>query len=116
MAANLTDIVTFGENKSRGPLYNRSLTVIHTGYTKILNVNPARKFLLIKPLANHIHVHFLQPGLTDTAASFYITDSNSFTLNSGHSVEALTFSVFVPTNSLWIKANTTSTEVVIYEA
>jgi hypothetical protein len=116
MAANLTDIVTFGENKSRGPLYNRSLTVSNLGYSKILNVNPARKFLLIKPLANHIHIHFLQPGISDTGASFYITDSNSFTINSGHTVEALIFSVFVPTNSLWMKANTSSTEVIIYEA
>ena len=116
MAANLTDIIEFGENKSRGPLYNKSTTVISTAYAKVLPANPTRKFLLIKPTSGHLHIHFLSPGITDVGAAFIVADGNSFTINSGNSDAPLRFDTFVPTNSVWMKASTGTANVTIFES
>jgi hypothetical protein len=116
MAANLTDIIEFGENKSRGPLYNKSTTVVSSAYVKVLSANPARKFLLIKPASGHLHIHFLSPGITEAGAPFIVTDGNSFTVNSGNSDAPLRFDTFVPTNAVWMKASTGTPNVTIFES
>jgi hypothetical protein len=117
MAATVSDAINFGDNATRGPLYNKSLASLTTGsHVKVLNVNPARKFLLIKPASQHIHVYFQNPGETDAGTPFLATDGNSITVGSGNSDEPLRFDSFVPTNSVWMKSNTAATAVTIYEA
>jgi len=116
MSANLTDIIEFGENKSRGPLYNKSTTVVSTSYVKVLPTNSTRKFLLIKPTSGHLHIHFLSPGIADAAAAYIVGDGNSFTINSGASDAPLRFDTFVPTNSVWMKASTGTPNVTIFES
>lgn len=116
MAANLTDIIEFGGNKSRGPLYNKSTAVVSVAYVKVLPANPSRKFLLIKPESGHLHIHFLSPGISDAGAAFIVADGNSFTVNSGNSDAPLRFDTFVPTNSVWMKASTGTPNVTIFES
>lgn len=113
MAATTIDAITFGDNAARGPVYNKSAGSVSTGsYVQVLPVNPARKFLLIKPLSNHIHVHFLSPN----GISQGIQDLNSFTIAGGTNEPPVVFDTFVPTNSVWMKANTAAVDVAIFEA
>ena len=107
----LVDAITFGDNAARGPLYNKSLSLTLGTYTLILPVNPARKFLLIKPRNNHVHLHFLTPGASPAS----ISDANSFTINSGNGDHPLIFDTFVPTNALYAKINTGNTELIVFE-
>lgn len=113
MATNSIDILTYGDNATRGPLYDKSVVnLAHGTFTSILPVNPNRKFLLIKPLSNHIHVHFLSPGALPAS----ISDANSITVASGNADEPLMFDRFVPTNEVYIKTNTGSTNIAIFES
>lgn len=111
-AATISDVINYGDNAARGPVYNKSIAALASGtYTLVLPANPSRKFLLIKPGNNHIHVHFLTPG----AAANTIADTNSFTVASGNSDAPLRFETFVPTNAVYIKANTGATDITIFE-
>lgn len=113
----LIDTITYGDNAARGPLYNRSLASLATGsHVKVLTINPARKFLLIKPATHHIHVYFQPPGESDTATPFVANDGNSITVAPGNADQPLKFDTFVPTNSVWMKSNTANSAVAIYEA
>jgi hypothetical protein len=112
MSATLVDAITFGDNAARGPLYNKTISLTAGTYTLVLPVNPARKFLLIKPRSNHVHIHFLTPG----ALAATITDANSFTINSNNSDQPLIFATFVPTNAVYAKMNTGNTELIVFES
>jgi hypothetical protein len=113
MSATLTDIVTFGENKSRGPLYNKSVTGLGAAsYTLVLPVNPGRKFLVIQPHQHPVNVHFLAPG----ANANTIADSNSIQIDDKASSNPFVFDTFVPTNEVYMKSTSSSIDVTIFES
>lgn len=115
MSASLRDIVQFGDTPDKGPIYNRSQSVLSVAYIKILNVTPGRKFLFIKPTQHPVRVHFLSPDVSEAGASFVITDGNSIIVHAGNADPFLMFDKFVPSNAVYMKSNST-TDVVIYEA
>ena len=113
MAANLTDIVTYGENKSRGPLYNKSFASLGASdYVLVLPVNPSRKFLLIQPHQHPVNMHFLTPGANPNT----ITDTNSMHVDDKASADAFVFNTFVPTNAVYMKSTSGTIDVTIFES
>ena len=113
MSASLTDIIEFGENQSRGPLYNKSVTSLGAAsYTLVLSVNPSRKFLAIQPHQHPVNVHFLTPG----ANANTITDSNSIQIDDKASSNPFVFDTFVPTNAVYLKSTSGSIDVTIFES
>lgn len=110
--ASISDIITYGDTATRGPVVNKSVIALAPNtFTLVLPINAARKFLLIKPLVNHIHVHFLTPG----ANTGTISTANSFTVGAGNSDAPLRFEIYVPTNAVYVRSNTSSTDIVIFE-
>jgi hypothetical protein len=113
MATNSTDILTYGDNATRGPLYNKSVADLGaTAYVLVLPINPNRKFLLIHPHQHPVNVHFLAPGANPNT----IIDENSMHVDDKLSSEAFVFDTFVPTNAVYMKSTNGDIDVTIYES
>jgi hypothetical protein len=110
--SSILDILDYGDNKSRGPFYNKSVTGLGTAYTFILPTNPNRKFLLIQPHQHPVWVHFLTPGADPSS----IADANSIYLEDYADAAPFFFCQYVPTNAVYLKSSSSTINVTIFES